>query len=242
MADIFPQIVELSVSPPPPLEANQLHILALRIESLAKDDTLLLATLNDEERKRAERFINPEHGYKFSLTRGMLRRCLGFYLNQPPQTIVFSFNEHGKPEIKSLVNNHQFFFNVSHSHEMAAFLFAYDGRVGIDIERIKPVKDLLGLAKHVCHPDEFAEFTSMDEAQREVAFYRLWTRKEAFIKANGQGLSMGLRSIYIGCGPRDHITEIKYKTRTLTDWRIKDLPCDPEYRMAIAVEAPLLFD
>ena len=93
-----------------------------------------------------------------------------------------------------------------------------------------------GLAQHVCSPKELLEFNALDTRQCEPAFFRLWTRKEAFIKANGQGLSMGLRSIYVGLERTDIIDRVQYQGVWLKNWFIKDLNCPQDYKMAVAVE------
>jgi len=195
--------------------------------------------INEEERARAARFLNPAHGDQFALVRGSLRCCLAAYLDIPANKIEFEFNQYGKPLIRPAQNAMALQFNVSHSHHMAVFVFTLRQRIGIDIEYMKPLKNMAGLAQHVCSPGEWREFNALDGSQCEAAFFRLWTRKEAFIKANGQGLSMGLRSIYVGLQETDIINRVQYEGHWLGNWFIKDLHCPQDYKMAVAVDNQL---
>lgn len=236
MSESFPLIIRFSDLTPPALATNEIHVMAASLEDLAHYRSQAVAAINAEEQARAARFINPVHGDQFALVRGALRCCLGAYLDIPPDRVEFDFNQYGKPEIHPAQNTLALKFNVSHSHHMAAFVFTLRQRVGIDIEYRKPLKNMAGLTQHVCSAKELDEFNHLDGNQCEAAFFRLWTRKEAFIKANGQGLSMGLRSIYIGVEEADLISRVQYEGRWMESWYIKDLLCPQGYKMAVAVE------
>lgn len=210
--------------------------MAASIPTLARQLEPTLALINPEERARAARFINPDHGENFALVRGTLRRCLASYLGIDAGDIEFIFNQYGKPAVTPAQNKIELHFNVSHSHQMAAFGFTIGRRVGIDIEAIKSLKDMQGLTQHICSPEELAEFSALADHDRKDAFFRLWTRKEAFIKADGQGLSMGLRSIYLGLDESTEQRPVQYQGIWLKNWLVKDLPCVSDYKLAIASE------
>ena len=232
----FPEIIEFSTLPPPELGHNQLHLMVDSLESLANNRDRTFAVINPEEENRAERFINTQHGENFRLVRGTLRLCLSTYLDMPADMIRFEFNKYGKPKITLSQNPKALRFNVSHSQRMAAFIFSTGKSVGVDIEFIKPIKNMSRLADHVCSAQELQEFNAMDQQLRQDAFFRLWTRKEAFIKAKGQGLSMGLRSIYIGFDVSKSTHRVQYRGEWFDNWLVKDLECDPNYKLAAAVE------
>lgn len=229
-------IVRLENFPPPPLSTTDIHVFTTYVEDIS--DHELLQSLNQAEQARARRFVNPEHGHRFSLIRGLLRHWLGYYLDLAPASVVFQYNDFGQPWVKPQNPNRLIHFNISHSHNMAAFSFARV-RVGIDIEFMKTMKNLNAMTRHICHPDELLEFESLAPKQANEAFFRLWTRKESFIKANGQGLSMGLRSIFIGSHPQHSIHHVKHKNLQLNNWTIQDLPCPNDYKLAIAFETLL---
>lgn len=236
MPACFPQILTATALPLPPLAPDQLHVLIASVDSLATQREHTMAAINTEEQARAARFVNSLHGDNFSLVRGTLRRCLAGYLQIPAKDIRFTFNQFGKPALDPAQTNQALQFNVSHSHHMAALVFAIGRKVGIDIEFVKSLKNLSGLAQHVCSPQEMEEFNAMALDRRQEAFFRLWTRKEAFIKASGQGLSMGLKSIYIGFDETSAVRHVQYHGEWLQHWMVKDLPCDANYKLAVAVE------
>jgi 4'-phosphopantetheinyl transferase len=205
------------------------------LDELAKNQDRAIAVIDSEEQARADRFINPAHGDNYRLVRGTLRLCLANYLGLPAEDIRFETNQYGKPEVAPEQNQRAVHFNLSHSHRMAAFLFTLGLSVGVDIEYIKPLKNMTGLAQHVCSPKELKEFLALSPAQQQDGFFRLWTRKEAFIKAKGQGLSMGLRSIYIGFDTIHSLHPVQYKSEWLERWQIKDLACDAGYKLAVCI-------
>ncbi|MCI0504571.1 MAG: 4'-phosphopantetheinyl transferase superfamily protein [Gammaproteobacteria bacterium] len=231
----FPEIIPFQASPPP-LGQGQMHLMVASLEFLATDRERILSVINEEEQSRAQRLINAAHRDNFRLVRGALRLCLEQYLGLPAETLRFTVNPYGKPEIDPAQNPRALRFNVSHSHQMVAFIFTLGKCVGIDIEFIKPLRNMDGLARHVCNPRELTEFNALDFAARREAFFRLWTRKEAFIKAKGQGLSMGLRSIYIGIDTNSAARPVQYRDNWLNNWLVKDLACDPQYKSAVAIE------
>jgi 4'-phosphopantetheinyl transferase len=206
------------------------------VDELAENRERTNAVLDAQEHARANRFIDSRHGEHYRLVRGTLRLCLANYLKLPAETIRFVVNEYGKPEVVPEQNHQGLQFNLSHSHRMTAFLFTLGKSVGIDIEFMKPLKNIPGLAQHVCSPEELEEFNALQSAQQHDSFFRLWTRKEAFIKAKGQGLSMGLRSIYIGFDTSTSLHPVQYQGKWLANWLVKDLECDANYKLAATIE------
>ena len=224
-------IQRINQYPPPPLEKG-VHVFTTPISAISHTASIENC-LNKSEQQRAARFIDPKHGRNFTLVRGLLRHWLACYLNQKPESIVFRYNKHGQPSVDNL-NSEHFYFNISHSADMAAFAFGRN-RVGIDIEMVKSMKNLDAMTRHIAHPKEYAEFQHLSEPEALDAFFRLWTRKEAFIKANGQGLSMGLRSIFIGTQTQC-IPTVEYKNKPQPHWLIKDLPTEENYKLAVAID------
>lgn len=160
----------------------------------------------------------------------MLRKLLAFYLNCAPAGIEFSYAEHGKPSLQA---HPQLQFNLSHSRDMAAFAFNFEHEVGVDIEYMRAQKDLAGMIRHVASKKEQAELQALNDSDAYQAFYRLWTRKEAFIKAVGRGLGMGLRSIHIGTHETTEALAVEYKNQIQPMWFVSDLQAPQDYRLAI---------
>src|SRR5215831_2258301 len=151
--------------------------------------------LAEDERNRADRFAFPSLRAKYVLSRGILRTLLGRLLGLKAQALNFSYGEAGKPFLPS--GPHSLEFNLSHSGEMVAYAFTKCGLVGIDIEQRRELRDLEGIAERFFGPVEYQELMSLDPTSQQLAFFNCWTRKEAYIKAVGGGLSIPLDSFRV---------------------------------------------
>ncbi|MDC7222337.1 MAG: 4'-phosphopantetheinyl transferase superfamily protein [Spirochaetales bacterium] len=149
-----------------------------------------LALLREEEKGRYERFAHEPSRDMFLAARLFSKTLLGDLLSLPPDRIVFSYKEGGKPYLK---DHRDLFFNLSHSAGTAAFISSERGECGVDVEEIKG-RDCLSLARHFFSADETAllERTEPAEAMREL-FFEIWTQKEAYLKGTGKGLPGGLK-------------------------------------------------
>ena len=145
--------------------------------------------LSPDETERAARFRRVEDRERFVVGRGLLREMLSAHVRVAPRAVSFSYNRWGKPALEGFSALE---FNVSHAHEIVALAFAAGRRVGIDVERIDRSVDALALAERFFTADEAAALRRLDEPHRGVEFLRHWTRKEAFVKAHGQGLQRPL--------------------------------------------------
>ncbi|AFZ44628.1 4'-phosphopantetheinyl transferase [Halothece sp. PCC 7418] len=155
------------------------------------------AVLNAEEQKRANRFVRGEHQTRFIAGRGILRSLLGQYLNLPPEQIEFDYLPQGKPILGKKHSFSNLQFNVSHSQDLALYAISTEyQQVGIDLEWIRPFPQVLSLARRFFTEQEFADLVSLPSKQQERTFFQLWTAKEAYLKATGEGLK-GLQTIEI---------------------------------------------
>lgn len=155
--------------------------------------------LSAEERERARRFRVERVRREFILARGALRVLLGRYLGQAPEAVALGYGERGKPFLPGGAMQ----FNVSHSGEFAACAFTAGCEVGIDIEKIRPMRDLEGIAERFFSPAECREVLALEGRDREAAFFRCWTSKEAYIKAVGAGLSIPLAGFRVAVLPSE---------------------------------------
>jgi 4'-phosphopantetheinyl transferase len=114
----------------------------------------------------------------------------------PPEAVTFQYNSAGKPELWP--RDSGLSFNLSHSAGLAAYAFATASEVGIDVEQVRPIPDLESIAAQHFSAPECSELFAADPASRCEIFYRIWTRKEAYVKAIGSGLSIPLRSLDLG--------------------------------------------
>lgn len=159
--------------------------------------------LSNDELQRAARFIQSSHGEHFIAARGGLRRILSGYLGCEPEALIFEISETGKPYLRLPVSGGEpVHFNLTHSGGVAAVAVCGTAQVGIDIEKVRPVHQ--GLARRYFAAEEVAgiEARTGQDAQLET-FFRCWTRKEAFVKATGEGIRRGLDSFVVSLGGDD---------------------------------------
>jgi 4'-phosphopantetheinyl transferase len=163
----------------------------------ATDDTsrLYWDFMDEEERSRAERFRSLKAQNSFVRTRGHLRFLLGQYLHENPRQFSFIANDHGKPRLRNTQEDRGVVFNISHSGDFAVLAFSLDAALGVDIELPRPHRDLDGLANTCLTPAELAWWLHYPPEQRLTGFTRLWVCKEAFVKAVGRGIGLGLTQV-----------------------------------------------
>lgn len=191
------------LAPPPNVACGEgeIHVWLASLEQEPRAVRALHATLSAEERQRADRFHFARDCEHFVVARGVLRDILGRYLGAPPAGIRFSYSQYGKPSLKEGSGGGRLRFNVSHSHGLALYAVARAREVGLDIEYLRD--DLAGqeIAERFFSPAEVAALRALPVTQRTAAFFNCWTRKEAYIKALGEGLSHPLHRFSVSLIP-----------------------------------------
>lgn len=180
------------------------------------------ATLNPEEQARADRFRFPGDRDFFVQCRSWLRQVLATYLEQPPDRIRLAYGESGKPRLAE-PGPLDLRFNLSHSGTRAVLAVTRGREVGIDIEALRPIED--AIAERFFAPGEVAVLRSLPVTEREAAFFRCWTRKEAFIKALGDGFSRALDSFEVAFRPgaEPAILSVDGDPAEGARWKVADL-------------------
>lgn len=203
--------------------------------SKARDSLVFLEPcLDGRERERAARFRFSEDRERFVLGRGLLRKCLGRYLEQTPEAIELATTDRGRPV---LPHDETVQFSISHTHDLVAVALTAGARIGIDLEYMKLPPDLPELAKRILSEEDFQTFQALPGSEAPAAFYRAWTRKEAYLKARGEGIAEGLRQISVSMGPektgviRDARDEAAERT-----WRLLALPVPADYVGSLACD------
>jgi 4'-phosphopantetheinyl transferase len=191
-------------------------------------------TLSADERERAARFHRPDDRRRYIAARGFLRRTLAGYLKAPPESLGFSYNAFGKPALAAS----GLAFNVSHSHGLALYAVTRERRIGVDVERIRPDFATLQIAERFFAPGEVARLRAVSPALQAQAFFDCWTRKEAFIKARGEGLSLPLDQFEVTLGPgvKPAITRADDDPQASQHWTLRELHPAANYAGAVAVE------
>jgi 4'-phosphopantetheinyl transferase len=199
--------------------------------------------LSADEQIRANRFYFLKDKNRFVAARGMLRKLLSCYLGVEPNDVHFQYSQHGKPSLhpdmdvlKLPICASKIKFNVSHSNKIALFGFTKFREIGIDVEYVQHLPDADKIAKRFFSPQENLIYQEL--TKKQAAFYHCWTRKEAFIKAIGEGLSYPLDKFEVSFLPNDEpcIKHINGDKNQGKRWSLKGLEPYPGYIGAIAVE------
>jgi 4'-phosphopantetheinyl transferase len=170
------------------LEENEVHVWFASVDSSNPMSSQLFSLLSTDERDRAGRFHFEKDRCRFVVSRGTLRVLLGFYLDQEPAQLRFRYDTWGKPTLE----DKKIQFNLSHSEDIILYAITKGVRIGIDVEKIRPMPDADAIAQRFFSQREGSLLQSLPLEQREEAFFHCWTRKEAFLKAVGKGLAGAL--------------------------------------------------
>ncbi|MBN8583054.1 MAG: 4'-phosphopantetheinyl transferase superfamily protein [Anaerolineae bacterium] len=224
-------------TPPPDtlkLESNHADVWRLSLDLSNDSVKSNESTLSEDEEKRADHFHFEVDKNRFIVAHGVLRKILGHYLHCDPAELTFSLNQYGKP---SLVNS-AVEFNLSHSGDFALIAVTQGRKVGVDVERIRQGISSHVIAQQYFSKSEVAELQSLPLQQRERAFFTCWTRKEAYIKAQGLGLSLPLESFDVSLAPGQPaiLRATRPDPQESARWTLLSLEADPNYAGALAVE------
>jgi 4'-phosphopantetheinyl transferase len=165
---------------------------------------------------------------------------LSAYMQMPPEQIRFQYSLRGRPSLALDQNDIRLDLNVSHSHEMALLAFSLGPAVGIDVEYMHPEIDHKQIAERFFSAQEIASLRNLPNSLQPIAFFSCWTRKEAFIKATGEGLSRPLDQFSMSLVPGEpaKLLAIQGQPDEVSKWFIQDLKVEPGYAAALAVQNP----
>lgn len=216
----------------PVLAAEEVHVWLSVLPAAEESVPQLARLLSPDEQARAARFHFPKDRAAFVTARGRLRMLLGRYLRTAPEKIRFILNAHGKPELPVPAPLQ---FNLSHSGELAAFAFTRHHRVGVDVEQVREDFANNSVAERFFAPVEVTQLRTLPAAGQTAAFFECWTRKEAFVKARGEGLSLGLEQFEVSVGGPARLLSVE--GGEAARWTLHDLHPADGYAGAVAVES-----
>lgn len=190
------------------------------------------------ERTRARRFRFERDRRRFTVARGVLRRLLGRYLQVDPAAVEFRYGVHGKPSLPEGADDRGVRFNLSHSRGLALHAFAVGREVGVDVERLRPDTDVTRAARRFFSPAEADALAGVAPGRRREAFFECWTRKEAFVKARGEGVALGLRRFDVSLRPGEPAALLRFEGDPAEParWSLCALAPGEGYKAALAVE------
>lgn len=218
------------------LKTPAVDIVGVRLDASAGIIAALWQLLSRDEQERAEKFRFSEHRQHYIVARGNLRRLLAERLRIAPRAVEFVENNYGKPKLAPVHGSADLDFNLSHSGALALYAFTSGRAVGVDVELIREIPDIDDLAERFFSPTEIASLKAFPVAQRSSAFLACWTRKEAFIKALGQGLTCPLDAFDVTIDPDApaRITRIKASIERVANWTMQAFAPSPCYIAAVA--------
>lgn len=221
-----------------PLPENEVHLWRASLQVALADLARIEETLAPDEHARAAGFRFAEDRRRFTAARGILREILGGYLRCEPARLVFSYTSSGKPALHSPPEAGAFRFNVSHSDELALFAVVHNREIGVDIERIRRDFAWEEIAERFFTLQEVSMLSSLPVSARHEAFLKCWTRREAYLKARGEGLSERDGRFDVLITPQEHpaVFSVERGFEEVPQWSLKQLVDELGYVVALAVE------
>jgi 4'-phosphopantetheinyl transferase len=219
------------------LENNEVHVwqASLHSFSMAFQHDQLFQFLTEDERSRADRYVQANDRIRFIIARGLVRVLLGRYLDINPAHIIFEYGPHGKPILASNLQ-----FNISHAGDRVACIFTRGRPVGIDIERIRDNLDIEAIAERFFSASEFLALQRLGTAERLTAFFNIWARKEAFIKSMGLGLFYSLQQFDVSAEPESAaVLAIQGDKQKAQNWFLQAFTPAEGYVGAFAIESAI---
>ncbi len=230
----------------PPIDVtlleDEVHVWCVSLKQPASRVHSLARTLSKSEQMRAERFHFERDRRRYIVSQGFLKTILGRYLNMAPEQIGFYHGTRGKPALKEAESTNsekgKLQFNTSHSHELALYAITRNREVGIDLEHIRPIPDAEQIVERFFSVQERTAFQALPPGQKTEAFFNCWTRKEAFLKARGEGLYQPLHQFTVSLSPEEpaRLLHFEENPKETARWSFQALTPAPSYVAALVVE------
>jgi 4'-phosphopantetheinyl transferase len=196
------------------------------------------ALLSDAERQRAARFAFERDRRRFTVARARLRQLLGARLGVQPDSVELTYGAHGKPALARRFADSGLRFNVSHAEDIAVYAFSLGREIGIDVETVRMIRDADDIAARFFSRRENEDYLALDSRDKPLGFFNCWTRKEAFIKALGDGLYHPLDRFDVSLAPGEPAEILRVESTSGDDcgWRMEGFSPAPGFVAAIVSE------
>lgn len=220
----------------PALRAGEVHVWLAHLDELGARVDEVAGLLSPEEQARVAQLRFAGHRQDYVACRGWLRTVLGGYVHTPGRSVPLTLGPHGKPFLPGCIVE----FNLSHSGRLALLAVAQGRRVGVDLERHREDYGGEAIARRYFSPREVAALLSLPPPRRGAAFFDCWTRKEAFLKATGEGLTCSLDSFDVALDPAEpaRLLAVRGGRYRVEDWRLCALAPGEGYSGALVCECP----
>lgn len=219
------------------LAADEVHVWRVELAHIAPAEQRWEPILSADERTRAARFHFSRDRQRYTATRALLRTILAGYTSSDPKELVFHYSKTGKPSLNS-GDGRAVDFNVSHSGQVALLAFTRGRRVGVDVEQVRENFDHEAIAGRFFSRQEQGQLAALPSAERYKGFFRCWTRKEAYIKAEGSGLSLPLHQfdVCLGPGAGSLLLATRPDSGEAARWKLCEVPAGDGYVAALCVQ------
>ena len=220
------------------LPINDVHVWRVRLNQTDGRVQQLQQILSDDERLRAECFRFDRDRRRFIVSQGMLRLIIGDYIDMEPSRLQFRSGHRGKPYLMHSSGNVPLQFNLAHSKEIALYAFTRSREIGIDLEYVRDMPDAEKIALTTFSSIENKTLQSLPDYQRQEAFFNCWVRKEAYIKAIGNGLYHALDRFDVPLAPGEpaRLVSVEGSAEQASCWFMKSLTPEDGYVAALAVK------
>jgi 4'-phosphopantetheinyl transferase len=220
------------------LPPGEVHVWSAFLDLPAWRVQVLERGLSTDERRRADRFRYPRGRERFVAGRAFLRELLGRYLDLAPESIEFRYGPHGKPLLREGGAFGWLRFNLSHCEGRALCAVARERELGVDVERVRELRDAEAIVERFFSPRERAAWRELAPRDRDRGFFECWTRKEAFVKATGAGVGTRLEDFDVSLGPGEpaRLLDVRGEHAVAARWWLADVATEPDHAAAVAVE------
>lgn len=215
------------------MPTEEVHVWRAALEADPADLERLQETLAPDERARAAQFHFPKDRRHFLAARGALRDILARYLHREPARLQFRYGAAGKPALATVSEGHELRFNLSHSDGLALYAITRGGEIGIDVERIRAEVAEERVAERFFSAQEVSALRGLPTHLQAEAFFNCWTRKEAYVKARGEGLRIPLDSFDVSLIPG---APAAFLRGAESQWSLQAFIPAPDYVAAVAAE------
>jgi 4'-phosphopantetheinyl transferase len=217
---------------------GDVHVWRAKLNHSGRTTQSFFRILTPDERSRAEKFYFQKDRDRFIMARAFLRVILSRYLHVEPDQLRFCYGPYGKPALIGIEGDKAVRFNVSHSNDLALYAVARDREVGLDIEYMREDFATEQIAEQFFSRSEVEALRALPANRRAEGFFNCWTRKEAYIKGRGVGLSLPLDQFDVSLAPGEGaaLLSVRENLPGASDWSLRELNPGPGYAAAIAVE------
>jgi 4'-phosphopantetheinyl transferase len=225
------------IESPLQLPEDEVQLWRADLEAIGGNESRWRQVLSSDELTRASRFHFSRDRQRFIAARALLRTILGAYLRTEPNRLIFCYSQKEKPSLHGAHADSGITFNLSHSGGIALFAFTRRREIGVDVEHIRRDSDFDAIARRFFSAHEQNQLTALPAEEKVEAFFRCWTRKEAYMKATGDGLSLPLSQfdVSLGAGEGNALLATRPDSSAAEPWFLREVPAGPGYIAALCV-------